>query len=201
MQFSYIHPCHRRKSIALMSVSKESNITVQKTLTTSFGCSTISPLEADTFVTSTANHLRHVRTITVQGKEGDIQHRLLPDNTYTVYDSTCTYLPSTNTLVFVDKYQHTVYMCSITSGEGHVIKHDIIQRPVGVCAGPAGTVFVCSEDTDSVVQLSAGGKILMSHDVGMKFPKAVSLSSDGTRLAMSNSHTENEKVKLFEVSS
>ena len=194
-------PCLRRKSIALLSVSKESNITVQKTLATSFVCSTISPLDADTFVISTANHPRPVRTITIQGREGDIQHRLLPDKTYTMYKSACAYIPSTKTLVFVDTLKHTVYMCDITSGEGHVIKHDIMQCPTGVCAGPAGTVFVCSEDTNSIVQLSREGQVLMTYEVGMFYPSALSLSKDGTHLVVSNSHVDNFKIKLFKISS
>ena len=184
-----------------MSVSKESNVTVQRTLTTTFGCSTISLLDADTFVISTTNHPRPVRTITVQGREGDIQHRHIPDKTYTVYDSTCTYVPSTKTLVFVVTYQNTVYMCDIPSGEGHVIKHDIIQRPAGVCAGPAGTVFVCSSHSHSIVQLSREGQVLMTHEVGMLYPHALSLSKDGTHMVVSNSHADNFKIKLFKISS
>jgi len=201
MQFSYIHPCHRRKSIALMSVSKESNITVQKTLTTSFESSTISPLDADTFVISATNHPRPVRTITIQGREGDIQHRLLPDRTYTTKNSACTYIPSTNTIVFTDQCQHTVYMCNITSGEGHVITTDEIRSPRHVCTGPDGTVFVCSAITNSIVQLSREGQVLMTHKVDMFYPSALSLSKDGTHLVVSNSHVDNFKIKLFKISS
>jgi len=182
-------------------VSKESNITLQRTLATSFECSTISPLDADTFVISTANHLRPVRTITIQGKKGDIQHRLLPDKTYTTKNSACTYLPSTKTLVFVDASQHTVYMCDITSRDGHVINNDNIRSPRGVCAGPAGTVFVCSSNTNSIVQLSRDGQVLMTYEAGMLYPRALSLSKDGTHLVVSNSHVDNFKIKLFKISS
>jgi len=184
-----------------MFVSKESNITVQNMFTTSFGCSTISPLEADTFIIGTANHPRPVRTITIQGKEGDIQHRLLTNGTYTEYNSACSYVPYTKTLVFSDEKRHTVHMYEITSGEGHVIKHDIMQCPTGVCAGPAGTVFVCSEDTHSIVQLSREGQVLMAYGVGMLYPHALSLSKDGTHLVVSNSHADNLKIKLFKISS
>jgi len=184
-----------------MLVSKESNITLQRTLATSFACSTISPLDADTFVTSTANHPRPVRTITVQGKEGGIQHRLKPGKTYTMNNSTCTYLPSTKTLVFVDASQHTVYMCEVTSRDSHVITTDKIRSPRGVCAGPAGTVFVCSEDTHSIVQLSREGEVLMTYEVDMFYPSALSLSKDGTHLIVSNSHKDNFKIKLFKISS
>ena len=184
-----------------MSVSKKSNITLQKTLATTFECSTISPLDVDTFVISATNHPRPVRTITIQDREGDIRHRHLPDKTYTIHKSACAYILSTKTLVFVDTSQQTVYMCDITSRDGHVINTDNIRSPRGVCAGPAGTVFVCSGDTHSIVQLSREGQVLMTHEVDMFFPRALSLSMDGTHLVVSNSHEDNVMIKLFKISS
>jgi len=134
-----------------MMVSKKSSITLQKTLITSVGCSTIALLDADTFIVGTIKHQHPVRTVTVQGQEGDIRHKLLPDKKYRRHESSCTYVPCTNTVVFSDRDQHTVYMCEITSGDGRVIKSDKIRKPRRICAGPAGTVFVCSGDTHCMV--------------------------------------------------
>jgi len=167
-------------------VDKDSVITLQKTLTTSFFGGFISLLDTNTFVVSTTTHQRPVRTIDVYGNEGEIQHKLLPDKTYsTTWKSTCVYIQSTKTLVFADQDQHTVYMCNITSGDGHVIKNDKIRLPRGICAGPAGIVFVCSEGTRSVVQLSPQGDVLASHRVDDGHPLAVSVAEDGTRLVLS----------------
>jgi len=184
-----------------MSVSDDSSVTLVKRLPTSFLCFTLSPVDADTFMISTINHERPVRTIDVHGNEGDFKHKLLPDKTYKTDESTCTYIPSTNTCVFVERDQHTVYMCDITSGEGHVVTSDKIVTPRRVHAGPNDTVFVCSRGTHAIVQISPRGDILISHNVDMKFPYAVSLSRDGTRLAVSNSEIDNFKIKLFKVSS
>ena len=157
-------------------------------------------MDADTFIVSTFYHERPVRTIDIQGNVGDIQHKLLHDQTYDPFQSACTYISSTNTLVFSDRDQDTVYLCDVTSGEGHVIKTDRIVIPKGVCAGPAGTVFVFSRGTDTLVQLSQDGEILMTHDVGMGRPHAVSLNRDGTRLVVSNWTTGQNIIKLFHVS-
>jgi len=183
-----------------MSVSDDSSITLLKTLSKSFCCYSISSMDAYTFIVSTYWHERPVRTIDLQGNEGDIQHKMLPDKEYGQFRSACTYISSTNTLVFSDLYQDTVYMCDLTSGEGHVIKSDKIVEPAGVVAGPSGTVFVCSDGTGTLVQLSQDGEILMTHDVGMKWPYAVSLNRDGTRLVVSNRTDEKKKIKLFHVS-
>jgi len=90
-------------------------------------------------------------------------------------------------------------MCDVTSGEGHVIKSDKIVEPRGVCAGPAGTVFVCSGGTNTIVQLSQDGEILMTHGVDMGRPLTASLNRDGTRLVVSNWIGQN-MIKLFHVS-
>jgi len=157
-------------------------------------------MDADTFMFSTFYHERPVRTIDLQGNEGDIQHKLLPNKKYGQFKSACTYIFSTNTLVFSDWDQDTVYMCDLTSGEGHVIKNEEIVRPTRVCAEPAGTVFVCSEGTSTLVQVSQDGEILMTHDVDMEWPYAVSLNRDRTRLVVSNWTDEQNMIKLFHVS-
>ena len=186
-----------RYSIALLSVAEDSVITLQKILTTSFYCVSISPLGTDMFVVSTRYNKPPVRTIDVHGNEGEVEHKLLPDKTYISWTSACAYIPSTKTLVFADADQHTVYMCDLTSGDGRVIKNDKIRGPRGVCAGPAGTVFVCSVNADSVVQLSQQGDVLASHSVDVRYPFAVSVSKD--RLVLSNSSKGQKMIKLFNI--
>jgi len=171
---------------------------LQKTLTISFYCGSISTLGTDTFVVSTVDQKPPVRTIDVHGNEGEIQHKLLPDKTYSgTWSSACAYIPSTKTLVVTDRDQHTVYMCDLTLGEGRVIVNDKIRSPRGVCAGPAGTVFVCSRDTNSVVQLSPQGDVLASHSVDVRYPFAVSVSKD--RLVLSNSSKGKKIIKIFSI--
>ena len=189
-----------RYSIAHMSVSDDSSVTLLKTLPTSFCCDNISPMYADTFMVSTNDHERPICSIDVQGNVEDVQHKLLPDKINDICESACTYIPSTNTLVFSYCDQNTLYMCDVMSGDGHVIKSDKIVGPRGVCAGPAGTVFVCSGGTGALVQLSQDGEILMTYDIGMECPYAVSISGDGTRLVVASWADEQNTIKLFHVS-
>ena len=180
-------------------MAEDNVITLQKTLPTSFYCGSISPLDTDTFVVSTTGNKPPVRTIDVHGNKGEIKHKLLPDKTYSnIWDIACAYIPSTKTLVVTDRDQHTVYMCDLTSGEGHAIKNYKMRGPRGVCAGPAGTVFVCSEGTRSVVQLSPQGDVLASHRVDVRLPHVVSVFKDSTRLILSN-FSGRKMIKLFSI--
>jgi len=182
-----------------MSVSGDNTFTLLKTLFTSFNCGSISLLDGDTFILTTYNHERPVRTIDVHGNEGEFQHKLLPDKNFKLATSACAYIPSTKTLLFCGRKQNTVYMCDITSGEGHVIKSKEIVEPRGICAGQNGGSFVCSEDTHCVVQLSPTGDVLTSLRVNMKYPRAVSVSRDGSFMAVSNSMDPHSSIKLFNI--
>jgi len=193
--------CFSNRTIALMSVSRSNNICLVRTLRTSFPCDSINPMNDDSFVLSTFDHEDPVRTITVQGQEGHVQHAGLPDKTYKMEESQSTYIGTKNILVFTDRYNHTVYLCNIQSGSCQTVQSDKIKEPFGACPGNHGTVFVCSKNTNSVVQISPQGKIVMTHDVGMLNPNAVSLSRDGARLAVSNSVLgQMMKIKIFTVS-
>jgi len=181
-----------------MSVSENSTITMLKEITTTFTCDSISLLDVDTFMVGTYDHRPPVCTIDVDGNEAEVQHKLLPDKTYTFCASACSYIPSPETILFTDRAQHTVYMCDIRSGEGRVITNDKIRAPRGMCASSNGCVFVCSNYSDSIVQLSLRGDVLMAHDVGMYGPRAISVSTDGSRLVVSSLHGQ-RKIKLFNI--
>ena len=185
-----------------MSVSSTNNICLVRSLTTSFPCYSISPMNDDSFIVSTINHHDPVRTITVQGQEGDVQHSGLPDKTYKVDESKSTFIATKNILVFTDRCNHTVYLCNIQSGSCQTVQSDQIREPRGACPGNHDTVFVCSLGTNSILQISPQGKVVMTHDVGMVNPYAVSLSRDGARLAVSNDVAgQMMKIKVFTVSS
>jgi len=182
-----------------MSVSENSTITMLKEITTTFRCDYISLLDVDTFMVGTYGHRPLICTIDVDGNEGEIQHKLLPDKTYKLGKSACAYIPSPETILFTDNDKHTVYMCDIKSGEGRVITNDTIRAPRGMCASSNGCVFVCSVNSDSIVQLSLRGDVLMTHDVGMYGPYAISVSTDGSRLVVSNGTHGQRKIKLFNI--
>ena len=126
----------------------------------------------------------------------------LPDKTYELGYSRCTYVEPHKTVVFTDRHAHTVYLSNIENGRCHIVHSDKIRQPLGACPGIDGTVFVCSAGHGTVVQLTTQGTVLASHDVSMAVPWAVCLSRDGTRLAVSNNVMDKQnKIKLFKVSS
>jgi len=159
-------------------------------------------MDGDRFILSTIDHPRPVRTITIHGQEGDVQHAGLPDKTYKLNESMCTYVESHKTVVFTDYNASEVYLSNIENGRCHIVHCDKIRSPKGACPGINGTVFVCSGGTGTVVQMTTQGTVLTSLDVSMEWPRVVSLSRDGTRLAVSNGVKDKmKKIKMFKVSS
>jgi len=192
-----ILPCIYSKQIALLTVASDSTLTVVKTVSTSFFCRSISLLDSDTFLVGTWNHPKPVRTITIRGTEGELSNASFPNKTYGLGESTCTYIPSTKTMVLADWKDNAVYMCSTETSEYRKVTDDRIRCPHGVCGGPGGTVIVCCTGSFTIVQLSPQGDVMMEKSVGMMHPDAVSVSREGSHMVVSSSLTNNEKIKLF----
>ncbi|XP_052785086.1 uncharacterized protein LOC128220646 [Mya arenaria] len=187
------------QSICLLTVDSDNTITLKKTLTTSTSYNSICPLNDRTFVVSTWDDPRPARMIDVDGKESDFDNVKFPGKTYKCGESKCTYIQSRDTLVLIDKFARTVYMYNTVSGKGIEVKDGRIREPRGACVGNGDTVFVCSTDTNSVIQVSADGDILASCDVDMEYPFAVAASRDGSRMAVTNCLSGVRKLKLFKI--
>ncbi|XP_052782810.1 uncharacterized protein LOC128219037 [Mya arenaria] len=187
------------RTICHLTVGSDNTFTLMKTLTTSTNCFSISPLNDRTFVVSTYNDPRPARVIDVDGKESDFDNVKFPGKTYKRGESQCTYIQSRGTLVLTDRHAHTVHMYNTVSGKSSEVKGDRIREPRGACLGPDDSVFVCSKDTISIIQISTDGDILASCDVDMWYPYAVAVSRDGSKMAVTNSAGGVKQLKLFKI--
>ncbi|XP_052782808.1 uncharacterized protein LOC128219035 [Mya arenaria] len=185
--------------ICLLTVGSDNTITLMKTLTTSYYCFSICPLNDRTFVVSTFDDSRPARMIDVDGKESDFDNVKFPGKTYKRGENQCTYIQSRGTLVLTDMDAHTVHMYNTVSSKVKEVKDDRIRKPRRACVGPDDSVFVCSDKTNSIIQISPDGDILVSCDFDMKFPVDVAVSRDGSRMAVINSSGGERKLKLFKI--
>ncbi|XP_052783259.1 uncharacterized protein LOC128219492 [Mya arenaria] len=171
------------RTICLLTVGTDHKITLMKTLTISTNCFSICHLNDSTFVVNTHGDPRPARMIGVDGNESDFDNVKFPGRSYEIDESKCTYIPYGDTLVLTDRHDHTVYMFNTVTGKNTKIKDRSIREPRDACVGPDDSVFVCSEKTNSVIQISPDGDILASCNVDMTFPLAVTVSRDGSRMA------------------
>jgi DNA-binding beta-propeller fold protein YncE len=115
-------------------------------------------------------------------------------------DSACTYIRNINKVVLTDKNAHTIQIYDIENNKRVEVKDEkIIREPRGVAVGPAHCIFVCSDRTNSIVQISHTGQILSSHVLDMVYPRSVCVSKDNTRLAVSNTATWKSKLQLYNI--
>ncbi|XP_052783254.1 uncharacterized protein LOC128219486 [Mya arenaria] len=187
------------RTICLLTVGTDHKITLMKTLTISTNCFSICHLNDSTFVVNTHGDPRPARMIGVDGNESDFDNVKFPGRSYEIDESKCTYIPYGDTLVLTDRHDHTVYMFNTVTGKNTKIKDRSIREPRDACVGPDDSVFVCSEKTNSVIQISPDGDILASCNVDMTFPLAVTVSRDGSRMAVTNSESGMRKMKLFKI--
>ncbi|XP_052784980.1 uncharacterized protein LOC128220573 [Mya arenaria] len=187
------------RTICLLTVDSKNKITLMRKLTTSSCYFSICPLNDRTFVVSTWDDPRHARMIDVDGHESDFDKVKFPSKTYKGDESKCTYISSRSSLVMLDRYAHIVYTYNTVNGASSEIKDARIQKPRGACVGPDDSVFVCSQNTESVIQISPTGDVCASCDVGMMYPYAIAISRDGTRMAVTNNESSMKLLKLFKI--
>jgi len=190
-----------KQQIWLLTVARDNSITPLTTISTSFSCFSICPIDKDTFLVGTVRHSPPVRTVTVQGQEGYVQPGSLPNKTYKLGESWCTFVQHVKTVVFVDRFAHSVHFYNLDNGTNVTVQNSDISRPRGVCGGgDRGSVFLCSSDTGTIVQMSARGELVKAHKVDMDNPCIICVSKDGSRIVVANNiQHEMPILKIFRV--
>ncbi|XP_052217329.1 uncharacterized protein LOC127835101 isoform X3 [Dreissena polymorpha] len=184
--------------LLFLSVSSDNVISLTRQIKTSTFLSICCKTPTQ-MVVSTIDDICNVRMISVDGVETDFQQVEFPKKTYKLGDSFSTYVQSKNTLVLIDRRAHTVYVYDTVNGTSRAVTNGNIQVPSGACVGPGDTVMVCSENMNSVVQLTADGDFLCTYPVDMKFPRSICVSRDKTRLAVSNCVIGDRKLQLYKI--
>jgi len=195
--YLFVYVCSLR-TIVLMSVNKNSSITLMKTLQTSTEVYSICPYDANRFIVGTVGDRRHARVIGLNGQESDIHSLTFPDKTYGAGYCHCTYLPSDGVLAVTYYDEHTVQLYQIGTGTRRTVKDYRIQRPVGIC-GAQGRVFVAGLGTNTVVEMTVQGEIVKCHDVGMEESCTISVSQDGGHMIVANAVLGDSTIKFFKI--
>ncbi|XP_052763958.1 uncharacterized protein LOC128205934 [Mya arenaria] len=187
------------RTICLLTVGIDNTITPMKTLNMATYCDSICPLNNHTFVVSTCDDPLPAKMINVNGQRSDFENVRFPLKTYKIDESKCAYIPSRDLLVFTDRYANTVYTFNTVTGKITEITDSRIREPRGVSVGPDDSVYVCSENTNTIIKISPGGDILESYDVDMRYPRSVAVSRDGSRMAVTNIGIGWTNLKLFRI--
>jgi len=162
---------------------------------TTFPGITISNIDNRSFLVGTWDKPIPLRTVDILGNEGDVANVSFPGKYYTDND----YIVSEKLLALTIRRENTVYLRILGNDRGTCVTDKRIRRPQGVCAGPRGTLFVCSKHY--IVQMSHQGDVLTSYDTNMKLPKWVQVSKDGSRMAVVDVDPNNKNIKMFKTPS
>jgi WD40 repeat protein len=151
------------------------------------------------FIVGTIDYQRPVRILSLTGEEKDFS-MMFSNKTYSLDTNACTYIRSIDKVVIAERYEHTVYIYDVKTNMKVEVKDDRILNPCGVAVGPSDTIFVCSNGTDSIVQISQTGQILSSHKIDMDLPYKACVSRDKSFLVVTNSCIGDLKLKKFKIS-
>jgi len=177
--------------IALLSVSRTNDITLTRMVETRFQCLRLSNIDNQSFLVGTWNKQIPLCTVDILGNEEYITNVSFPGTYYN--DSE--YIVSEKLLALTIRGINGVYLRILGNDRGKLVKDKRISRPMGVCAGPRGTLFVCCDHC--IVQMTYQGDVVTTYDVNMKLTKRVRVSKDGSRMAVVNADPNNKQIKMF----
>ncbi|XP_060576115.1 uncharacterized protein LOC132733482 [Ruditapes philippinarum] len=187
------------KLLDILHVTKSNDITLDRRIKVTTNYYSICQKDDKYFVGGTIDHSPPVRMISSTGEEKDFNINF-PNKSYPIETSACTYIRNSDKVVLTDRYEHTVFIYDVKTNTRIVVKDDQIKEPCGVAIGQSGSILVCSEETNSIVQISQTGQILSSHKLDMKYPRAICVSRDKSFLAITNLCEGNIKLQKFKIS-
>jgi DNA-binding beta-propeller fold protein YncE len=183
----------------ILHVNKSNEITLDRKIKVTTQYDSICQKDDKYFVGGTIDHSTPVRMISSTGKEKDFSINF-PNKSYPIDTSACTNVSSSGKLVLTDRHEHTVYIYDVKTNTRVVVKGDQINQPRGVAVGPSDTILVCSNITNTIVQISLTGQILSSYKIDMLFPTAICVSRDKSFLAITNACNGKRKLQKLKIS-
>lgn len=188
-----------------MSVERNSDISLVRTLKTSAQYVSIGLYDVDKFLVGALDDRRHARVIEVDGQESDFRKIDFPNKKYESFGSTVSFIPSTRSLIVTDRADEAINVYDVSSGRQTVFKDKRLQRPRKACAGPGKSVFVTSSTAGTIVHMTffmGTMTILGCFDVGMQVPWAMSVSKDGRHLVVADRVADKKTtMKKFRIDS
>ncbi|XP_045202628.2 uncharacterized protein LOC123556096 [Mercenaria mercenaria] len=184
--------------IEFLHVSKSSEITNMKTYKVNGSYNSVCLKDDDHLVVGTFNDIKLARILSLSGEEKDFSVNFHP-KAYHHDAVACTYIKECDKVIISDQDENLVYIYDVATNSRVIVRDSRIDKPTGVAVGPMNCVFVCCQNTDSVVQISPTGVILSSHTLDMRHPFRVCVSKDKTKLAVSNRRTGKKTLQVFKI--
>ncbi|KAL4224300.1 hypothetical protein ACF0H5_017755 [Mactra antiquata] len=181
-----------------LNVSKTNKVTFKRSCEMNAQYDSISMMNNENFVVSTIDHIKPFRIVSMSGDETDINIKT-SSKKYPVGTNYCTYICGRSIIVQADRDEDKIYIYNIESGDNVVVKDELVKSPCGLAVGPYDHVFVGSNSTKCLVEITPGGRVLSSHQVDMMSPRYIAISKDKKLLAVSNTAKDARKLSLYKI--
>ncbi|KAL4216711.1 hypothetical protein ACF0H5_024434 [Mactra antiquata] len=185
-------------TLGILNVSKTNKLTVKRTCEMNASYYSISMMNNDNFVVSTVDHIKPFRIVSISGDESEFNIKT-SSKKYPRDTNYCTFICDREILVQTDTDEDKIYIYNIESGENVTVSDKLVKSPCGVAVGPYDHVFVGSNSTKCLVEITPGGRVLSSHQVDMWYPRYIAISKDKKLLAVSNSAKGAVKLSLYKI--
>ncbi|XP_053404909.1 uncharacterized protein LOC128558750 [Mercenaria mercenaria] len=184
--------------VELLYVSESSTLVNIKTYKVNGRYNSACLKDDNNLVIGTFDAIKLARILSLSGEEKDfsVNFHSKPYHPDTV---SCTYIKELDKVIISDLDENLLYIYDVATNTRVIVRDSKIDGPTGVAVGPMNSVFVCCQNTNSVVQISPTGVILSSHMLDMRFPFSICISKDKTKLAVSNRRKEKRTLQVFKI--
>ena len=184
--------------VDILQLSDRNEITLMKRFSATSCYDSVCHISGQRLALTTFADRRPVRVMIKDGDERD-DAISLPKKAMQMGGASVAFLAQLDTLVFADRFENTVTFLNIGDNSLHVIKDNTFDGPRGVCVSPSGYVYICNQNAHSIVEISPSGKVITSFKLRMKYPRAVAITTDGTKMIVSNGITHSGRIQLYTI--
>lgn len=184
--------------IDLLHVEEDNRIVLNRRLKTTSCYDSICLLPRQRLAMATFADRRPVRVITKEGDEKDGIVKL-PKKLFQMGGATVAFSWPLDIVVLADRYDNTIQLFNIQNKTVQMITDEHIDGPRGICVAPDGYIYVCCQNTHTLVEISPTGNVVGRHKLKLKFPRALCMTSDGSQLVVSNGIRNSGMIQIYKL--
>ncbi|XP_052777742.1 uncharacterized protein LOC128215053 [Mya arenaria] len=190
--------------LEVFDITRDNRIVLKAHLPTISQYSSLCKFDDTSIIGCVLHDKNFIRKVTFCQHMTEIKENILrtpfPAKKFKISEMYCGYDQEINRLIVTDKQNAKVYIHdrSDDSLQTLIEKRKLVS-PQGVAIGPFWNTYVCSEQTNSLLQFLPSGELLDVHPLNVKFPHVLRISDDRGKMLISNRRDGQRFLQVYDI--
>ncbi|XP_052780149.1 uncharacterized protein LOC128217217 [Mya arenaria] len=197
------HLCHTKGSEVAVAVGEVSTYEIHLVTVTKGNLQALRKFTTDHKCMSVGHHQGQLyvgsgKALYLYSLDGSLIKKMYEDNSYSLTVYSCAVSPD-GERIYVTNYNASKLITLDTSGQVlYTVDDPDLQNPTGLCVSPSGHVFVCGQESHTVLQVDQEGRKKLATVAreadDLCYPRSVWFSEQTSTLIVGNLHQDNITV-------